>query len=160
MEVETEVQNDKRYKVQSEHEYNAPSLFALKQIASEVDDYRNNREQETIRSASKTNIVSRDDRICRYFKDNADINRKDMSGPAQYETETVNDYAQKIKLDQRPNACDPEDQQKTEMNETHSSDSKRERIAAKEMQDLIDHRHFLVLCLFFVSRSFHSVRVL
>ena len=81
-----------------------------------------------------------------------------MSGPAQDKAETVNDYAQKIKLDQRPNTCDPEYQQKTGMNQAHSSDSKRERIAAKEMQDLIDHRHFMFLCLFSVSRSFHTVR--
>ena len=91
MEKETEVKNHKCREVQNEHKDNAPSLFALKEAASEIDDYRNDREQETVRSAAKTDKISGHDSVCSYFQDNADINRKDMSGPAQDKTECIND---------------------------------------------------------------------
>ncbi len=124
LEIEAEVNDDEGREVQREHYDDAPPLLALKEIASEIDNDRNYRKQEKECSAARSDKVSGYDRIERYFKDNAYVNRKDMSEPAEQETENVYDDAHQIELHERTDACYPVDDHKHSMDQPHYSDRK------------------------------------
>jgi hypothetical protein len=51
-------------------------------MASKINDYRDDREQEEKRTAAQTHIVSGYDRIDDYFKYDARIDHQNMSGLA------------------------------------------------------------------------------
>ena len=93
---EHQIQHDESNEVQYEHQYDAPSLLALDEVAAEIDDDRDYREQEAVRAAPQSHEVRRYYRVERDLEDDADVYRHDVPAAAEYEAEKVYDDAKDV----------------------------------------------------------------
>ena len=131
---ESQIKSDKDSKIQQEHNRDAEPLRSLKKITSEINDYRNYREQEAVCAALQADIVSGDDGVDRYFQDNTYIRRHDESEVTQDKAEDINDNTQDIKEEQRHYARRSHKYQQSGMHKTHNSYRKREAVLDQKFE--------------------------
>ena len=95
-------------------------MLTLKEQASEIYDYRDDREQEAVRSAAKSDKVGRHYGVERNFQDYAHVNGHEMSEPYEDIAECINDYAQDIKAHERRDSRYRKDDEQKGMYDTHN----------------------------------------
>jgi hypothetical protein len=102
-------------------------------MASEIDDYRNDREKEEKSTAAQSHIISGYDRINGNFKNNARIDRQDMSCLAQEETRDINSNAYQVVGYQRHYFGNQENNEQQRMHEAHDYDRKLKRVTDEQL---------------------------